>query len=131
MKFLAITSSILDEFFMKRIGGLKQQVAAGVHKLTVDGRSPMQQIEESHQLIRPLNVEQQGLWVKLRKKLEDAGVQLASYESLPEKDQQWLRDDYLDNIFPLVTPQAMDPAHPFPIRVEPVAQPAGVASLSE
>ena len=112
--FLAITSSILDEFFMKRIGGLKQQVAAGVHKLTVDGRSPMQQIKESHQLIRPLNVEQQDLWVKLRKKLSDVGVQLANYESLPEKDQHWLRDDYLDNIFPLVTPQAMDPAHPFP-----------------
>ena len=114
VKFLAITSSILDEFFMKRIGGLKQQVAAGVHKLTVDGRSPMQQIKESHQLIRPLNVEQQVLWVKLRKKLKDVGVQLANYQSLPEKDQQWLRDDYLDNIFPLVTPQAMDPAHPFP-----------------
>jgi polyphosphate kinase len=114
VKFLAITSSILDEFFMKRIGGLKQQVAAGVHKLTVDGRSPIQQIKESHQLIRPLNVEQQGLWVKLRKKLQDVGVQLASYESLPENDQRWLRDDYLDNIFPLVTPQAMDPAHPFP-----------------
>jgi polyphosphate kinase len=114
VKFLAITSSILDEFFMKRVGGLKQQVAAGVHKLTVDGRSPMQQIEESHELIRPLSGEQQGLWVRLRKKLEDIGVQLASYESLPEKDQQWLRDDYLENIFPLVTPQAMDPAHPFP-----------------
>ena len=114
VKFLAITSSILDEFFMKRIGGLKQQVAAGVHKLTVDGRSPMQQIKESHQLIRPLNVEQQVLWVKLRKKLQDVGVQLVNYASLPEKDQQWLHDDYLDNIFPLVTPQAMDPAHPFP-----------------
>ncbi|MFA9472853.1 MAG: polyphosphate kinase, partial [Deltaproteobacteria bacterium] len=114
VKFLAITSSILDEFFMKRIGGLKQQVAAGVHKLTVDGRSPMQQIKESHQLIRPLNVEQQVLWVKLRKKLKDVGVQLVNYASLPEKDQQWLHDDYLDNIFPLVTPQAMDPAHPFP-----------------
>ena len=114
VKFLAITSSILDEFFMKRIGGLKQQVAAGVHKLTVDGRSPMQQIKESHQLIRPLNVEQQVLWAKLRKKLMDVGVQLVNYESLPEKDQHWLHDDYLDNIFPLVTPQAMDPAHPFP-----------------
>ena len=114
VKFLAITSSILDEFFMKRIGGLKQQVAAGVHKLTVDGRSPMQQIKESHQLIRPLNVEQQVLWVKLRKKLQDVGVQLVNYASLTEKDQQWLHDDYLDNIFPLVTPQAMDPAHPFP-----------------
>jgi polyphosphate kinase len=110
----AITSSILDEFFMKRIGGLKQQVAAGVHKLTVDGRSPMQQIQESHELIRPLNIEQQSLWVDLRQKLEEIGVKLASYESLSESDQRWLRDDYLDNIFPLVTPQAMDPAHPFP-----------------
>ena len=114
VKFLAITSSILDEFFMKRIGGLKQQVAAGVHKLTVDGRSPMQQIEESHELIRPLNIEQQSLWAELRQKLEDIGVRLASYESLPDEDQQWLHDDYLQNIFPLVTPQAMDPAHPFP-----------------
>jgi len=114
VKFLAITSSILDEFFMKRIGGLKQQVAAGVHKLTVDGRSPMQQIEESHELIRPLNIEQQSLWLGLRKKLEEIGVEIASYESLPDDDQQWLRDDYLDNIFPLITPQAMDPAHPFP-----------------
>ncbi len=114
VKFLAITSSILDEFFMKRIGGLKQQVAAGVHKLTVDGRSPIQQIEESHELIRPLNIEQQGLWVELRQKLEEIGVRLASYESLSDEDQQWLRDHYLENIFPLVTPQAMDPAHPFP-----------------
>jgi polyphosphate kinase len=114
VKFLAITSSILDEFFMKRIGGLKQQVAAGVHKLTVDGRSPMRQIEESHQLIRPLNIEQQSLWVELRQRLDEIDVKVAPYESLGEDDQQWLRDDYLDNIFPLITPQAMDPAHPFP-----------------
>jgi len=105
VKFLAITSSILDEFFMKRIGGLKQQVAAGVHKLTVDGRSPMQQIEESHELIRPLTVEQQGLWVELRQKLGEIGVELASYQSFADEDQQWLRDHYLENIFPLVTPR--------------------------
>ncbi len=60
VKFIAITGSILDEFFMKRIGGLKQQVAAGVHKLTVDGRTPIQQIKESHELIRALTTEQQG-----------------------------------------------------------------------
>jgi len=89
-------------------------VAAGVHKLTVDGRSPMQQIEESHELIRPLTVEQQGLWVELRQKLGEIGVELASYQSFADEDQQWLRDHYLENIFPLVTPQAMDPAHPFP-----------------
>jgi polyphosphate kinase len=114
VKFVAITSSILDEFFMKRIGGLKQQVAAGVHNLTVDGRTPMQQIQEAHEVIRTLTIEQQRLWVTLRKELEDAGVRVASYESLAPEDQQWLRDYYVDNIFPLVTPQAMDPAHPFP-----------------
>jgi polyphosphate kinase len=114
VKFLAITSSILDEFFMKRIGGLKQQVAAGVHKLTVDGRTPVQQIQECHERIRALNIEQQRSWIALRQKVEDIGVRVAPYESLALEDQQWLRDHYLDNIFPLVTPQAMDPAHPFP-----------------
>ena len=114
VKFLAITSSILDEFFMKRIGGLKQQVAAGVHKLTADGRTPLQQIRECHELIRPLNDAQQKLWVELRQKLDAIGVKVASCEPLSEEDRQWLREDYLENIFPLVTPQAMDPAHPFP-----------------
>jgi polyphosphate kinase len=114
VKFIAITGSILDEFFMKRIGGLKQQVAAGVHKLTVDGRTPIQQIKESHEIIRSLTIEQQRLWVELQDKLAEIGVNVASYESLPEADRSWLREDYLDNIFPLVTPQAMDPAHPFP-----------------
>ena len=114
VKFLAITGSILDEFFMKRIGGLKQQVAAGVHELTIDGRTPTQQIEQAYDVIRPLAIEQQALWVELRRKLSDVGVELASYDSLREEDREWLRDEYLDNIFPLVTPQAMDPAHPFP-----------------
>ncbi len=114
VKFLAITGSILDEFFMKRIGGLKQQVAAGVHTLTIDGRTPQQQIVESHELIRPLYDEQQALWGSLRELLAGIGVRVASYDDLSEEDRHWLRDDYLDNIFPLVTPQAMDPAHPFP-----------------
>ncbi len=114
VKFLAITGTILDEFFMKRIGGLKQQVAAGVHKLTVDGRTPMQQIKESHELIRSLTIEQQGLWGELQRELGKIGVNVALYDSLSDEDRLWLRDDYLENIFPLVTPQAMDPAHPFP-----------------
>lgn len=114
VKFLAITASILDEFFMKRIGGLKQQVAAGVHKLTVDGRTPLQQIQECHDVIRSITVEQQGLWVDLRRRLDDAGVAVAAYSSLTPEEQRWVREHYLDNIFPLATPQAMDPAHPFP-----------------
>ncbi len=114
VKFLAITASILNEFFMKRIGGLKQQVAAGVHKLTIDGRTPMEQIREAHEVIRALTVEQQKLWIRLREEIKGIGVHVASYESLPDDDKLWLRDHYLDNVFPLVTPQAMDPAHPFP-----------------
>jgi polyphosphate kinase len=114
VKFLAITGSILDEFFMKRIGGLKQQVAAGVHKLTVDGRTPAQQITEAYEVVRPINQQQQALWVSLRQQLSDIGVHLAPYKSLSEEQQDWLRAFYIDNVFPLVTPQAMDPAHPFP-----------------
>ena len=114
VKFLAITGSILDEFFMKRIGGLMQQVAAGVHTLTVDGRTPQEQIREAHDLIRALTAEQQGLWGQLRARLEQIGVKVADYQSLSVEDQAWLRENYLENIFPLVTPQAMDPAHPFP-----------------
>ena len=114
VKFLAITGSILDEFFMKRIGGLMQQVAAGVHKLTVDGRTPQEQIREAHDLIRALTGEQQSLWSELRARLDQIGVKVADYQSLSVEDQAWLREDYLENIFPLVTPQAMDPAHPFP-----------------
>ena len=114
VKFLAITASILNEFFMKRIGGLKQQVAAGVHKLTVDGRTPQEQIREAHEVIRALYVEQQRLWVELRSHLGGVGVEVVRHEELGAKDRGWLREYYLDNIFPLVTPQAMDPAHPFP-----------------
>jgi polyphosphate kinase len=112
--FLAITGSILDEFFMKRIGGLMQQVAAGVHKLTVDGRTPKEQIREAHDIIRAIAAEQQELWNELRARLREIGVTVADYAALSSEDQDWLREDYLENIFPLVTPQAMDPAHPFP-----------------
>ncbi len=114
VKFLAITGSVLDEFFMKRIGGLKQQVAAGVHTLTVDGRTPTQQIQECYAVVREISEEQQSLWKSLETRLSEIGVQVASWESLSSDDREWLRDDYLKNIFPLLTPQAMDPAHPFP-----------------
>ena len=114
VKFLAITGIILDEFFMKRIGGLKQQVVAGVHRLTVDGRSPSEQLREVFAEIRLLNDKQQALWLVLRERLEDAGIRVMPYASLHERDRQWLRIHYITNVFPLVTPQAVDPAHPFP-----------------
>jgi len=114
LKFLAITASNLDEFFMKRIGGLKQQVGAGMQDLTVDGRTPQQQIVESYALVRETEAEQRQLLPALIDLLHQHDVDLVTHEQLSESEQQTLRDYYYKNIFPLVTPQAMDPAHPFP-----------------
>ncbi len=114
LKFLAITASNLDEFFMKRIGGLKQQVVAGMHELTVDGRSPQQQIAECYQVVRELEQRQRELGPQILRQLENHGIRVRLYASLSEAERKSIREYYYKNIFPLVTPQAMDPAHPFP-----------------
>ncbi len=114
IKFLAITASNLDEFFMKRIGGLKQQVGAGMQDLTVDGRSPQQQIVECYECIREIEGQQALLLNELRALLKDRDICLRTYGELSADEQQTLRESYYRNVFPLVTPQAMDPAHPFP-----------------
>jgi polyphosphate kinase len=114
LKFEAIVASNLDEFVMKRIGGLKQQVEAGIHELTVDGRTPQGQIEESYAVIRRLDKERRRLFDDLCGLLARNGVELCRYEDVSKAERDLLRGYYFDNIFPLVTPQAMDPAHPFP-----------------
>jgi len=114
VKFLAITASNLDEFFMKRIGGLKQQVGAGVKDRTVDGRTPEQQIEDCYAVVREMQAEQRRLLTGLLAELETHGIRVVSYDALAAEEKQELREHYFKNIFPLVTPQAMDPAHPFP-----------------
>jgi polyphosphate kinase len=114
VKFLAIVASNLDEFFMKRIGGLKQQVAAGVQELTPDGRSPQQQITECYAVIREQEAERRAVLLQLLDLLKAHDIQIRSYEELTAAQQKTLREYYYKNIFPLVTPQAMDPAHPFP-----------------
>src|SRR5215813_6473680 len=114
VKFLSITSSNLDEFFMKRIGGLKQQVAAGFQQLTVDGRTPVQQITECYADIREMEQEQRDLLRDLIELLKSNDLRLSSWDALSTADQRTLRERYFKNVFPLVTPLAMDPAHPFP-----------------
>ena len=114
VKFLAIVSSNLDEFFMKRIGGLKQQVGAGISELSVDGRSPQQQISECYAVVREIEAKKQALFVQVMALLEQQGISIVPYLQLSEENQQQMREHYIDNIFPLVTPQAIDPAHPFP-----------------
>jgi polyphosphate kinase len=114
IKFIAIVSANVDEFFQKRIGGLKQQVGAQVHTVTPDGRSPQQQIVDSLQLINALEKKKIQILDKVQSELKAVGVWLAPFKDLDPKEQTWVREHYLRNIFPLVTPQAMDPAHPFP-----------------
>jgi polyphosphate kinase len=114
VKFLAIAASNLDEFFMKRIGGLKQQIGAGVQDLTIDGRTPQQQIMECHAMVRGVQAQKHEVFLDIMKKLRENKINICSYEGLAEKDKASLRRYYIKNIFPLVTPLAMDPAHPFP-----------------
>jgi polyphosphate kinase len=114
LKFLAITASNLDEFFMKRIGGLKQQVAAGVHELTVDGHTPQWQIEACYEEVRNQEQLQREILANLLHALAPLGIEVTTYSALDTADRASLREQYLKNIFPLVTPLAIDPAHPFP-----------------
>ena len=114
LKFIAIVSSNLDEFFMKRIGGLKEQVGAGVQKLTVDGRSPKQQIEECYEIVHDIEHQKESIFEGILTELGKHDFFILSYQDLSEKEQDSIREYYLNNIFPLVTPQSVDPAHPFP-----------------
>ncbi|MBP1753202.1 MAG: ppk [Geobacteraceae bacterium] len=114
VKFVAIVSSNLDEFFMKRIGGLKQQFGAGIRNLTVDGRTPAQQIGECYARVRELEAEKQKLLPELLGMLRDRGISLLSHDELSARERKSLREYFFRNIFPLITPQSIDPAHPFP-----------------
>lgn len=114
VKFLSIVSSNLDEFFMKRIGGLKQQHGAGIRSLTVDGRTPRQQIDECYEKVRELEKAKQELLPAILMLLRQRGIALLGYPELSAAEKKQLRQYYLRNIFPLVTPQSIDPAHPFP-----------------
>lgn len=114
LRFVAIVGSNLDEFLMKRIGGLKQQIGAGLRKLTEDGRTPERQMQECMVLVDALRARQRELLSLLRDQLSVHGIVLADYTDLDEDQRAWLRQHFISNIFPLVTPQASDPAHPFP-----------------
>ena len=114
VKFLAIVSANLDEFFMKRIGGLKQQVGAGVTELSVDGRTPRQQIEECLEVVRRLNADQYALYRELVERLAEVDIRLVEYRDLNIEQQARLRSYFMETIYPLITPLSIDAARPFP-----------------
>ena len=112
--FLSIVGSNLDEFFMKRIGGLKQQAEAGITERTMDGRTPVEQIEQCYEVVSGLEARQRETARAILELLASEGIHIVEWEQLNAENRKWLRKHYLRNIYPLVTPQATDPAHPFP-----------------
>jgi polyphosphate kinase len=114
VKFLAIVSSNLDEFFMKRIGGLKQQIATGIRTPSVDGLTPLDQLRKSQAVVRDIHQEQNRIYRQMHELLGAQGIRLSRYSELKQEEQKLVREKFLTNIFPLLTPLAMDPGHPFP-----------------
>jgi polyphosphate kinase len=114
-RFLAYVTKNTDEYFMKRVGGLKQQVEAGVTETTADGRTPREQWEEVLAAARPLFDDQTECWeTDLRPALAEAGVTVHDYGDLSASVRADLRDYFEESILPTLTPLAFDPAHPFP-----------------
>jgi polyphosphate kinase len=114
VKFFAISGSNLDEFFMKRIGGLKLQAAAGVPVPTIDGRTPQQQIVECHAWLRTFEIHRLSVEHDLYEALARHDIRVLRWNDLTQAQQTAVREHYRRNVFPLVTPLAIDPAHPFP-----------------
>ena len=115
LRFLAYFTKNTDEFFMKRVGGLKQQIDAGITDPTPDGRTPEQQWREVLDTVRPLFRKQSEYWeTTLRPALDDAGISVRDPTELPADAREALRSHFEESVLPTLTPLAFDPAHPFP-----------------
>ncbi len=115
LKFLAIFSSNLDEFFMVRVAGIKRQIEAQVNKVTPDGRTPQQQLNAIHQRLLPMAAQQhQYFEQQIKPELAQKGIHLLSYIDLNQEQRTYLQRYFEERIFPVLTPLAIDRSHPFP-----------------
>jgi polyphosphate kinase len=114
LRFLSISANNLDEFYMVRVAGLHEQVKAGVTQLSQDGLNPGQQLDRVSAAALKLMADQQACWQALKLELAAEGICVIEPGELGPDEQAWLRQTFLDRIFPLLTPLAIDPAHPFP-----------------
>lgn len=114
LRFLSISASNMDEFFMVRVAGLRGQVQAGVETLSQDGLTPAQQLERVGETAKELIADQQRTWDKLKSALREADIHILRPAELTDADRDWLEERFLEHIFPVLTPLAVDPAHPFP-----------------
>ncbi|MEM9420983.1 MAG: RNA degradosome polyphosphate kinase [Pseudomonadota bacterium] len=114
LRFLSISASNLDEFFMVRVAGLVGQVRGGITKKSQDGLTPKAQLSAINERAAALMSHQQRTWVELLPKLRENGVELLQPDDLRVDELAWLEREFLSNILPVLTPLALDPAHPFP-----------------
>ena len=115
VRFLSIFTKNLDEFFMKRVGGLKQQIDAGVTERTTDGRTPLKQWEEAIDKARPMFERQAECYrEEIRPALAGEGIHICDYDDLTPDQRAEMRDYFELSVLPTLTPLSFDPAHPFP-----------------
>ncbi len=114
VRFVAISGSNLDEFYTVRVAGLRELVNEGVTRPSVDGLTPAQQLEQIDADCRILMHGQQDRWAMLRKEMEGEGIFIVEPDDLSEHDRFWLDEKFMDDVFPVLSPLAIDPAHPFP-----------------
>lgn len=114
LKFLSICGSNLDEFFMKRVGGLKRQIAFGVSPKSSDGKTPTQQLQEIRKFLIPMIKDQATCFAKIKPELQKAGIFLVKWQELSVKEKEFAQKYYAKNVFPVLTPLSVDPGHPFP-----------------
>ncbi len=114
LRFLSISGSNLDEFMMIRVAGLVGQVQRGLETPSLDGRSPSQQLAAIRQKLAELSQRQQAIWRSVRDGLAGADIHIADEQRISPAAYKWLKAFFLEEILPIITPQALDPAHPFP-----------------
>lgn len=114
VQFLSISASNLDEFYMVRVAGLKDQLRNGVNKRSADGLAADEQLERIYEMTDILMRRQQECWAELRQSLDKEGIHIVSANDASDKDRKQLTQFFNEEIFPVLTPIAIDPAHPFP-----------------
>jgi polyphosphate kinase len=114
LRFLSISANNLDEFYMVRVAGLRGQVNAGIETPSQDGLLPVQQLDAVHKRVNLLMQSQQASYTGLAKELREAGIAVVAADEITETERTWLHDRFMADVFPLLTPLAVDPAHPFP-----------------